>query len=287
MPPFPHAPRRGITLLEVLISIGILAVGLTSVVALVPAGRSNAGQAVKYDRALAMMENALDDAITFGCLKLRTVGVASGSTAGMIVLDAGPTAAALGLTSGTLARKGVYTSSAADAANAAPAAALGPILQLRDDIVVRPGATDDDLPQYINIDGVRGFEGRFSCLLALTPVAGTMAEGSRARLTAVAFHNRDLTAPIVTGTWDPNDGALVFTPPAERTPAATFHTGSVFLCLGRFYRARSVSYDNANRAHVLYSGTSLFMSGTAHIFVDSVGIAERFVTLEGGGPYSR
>ena len=36
--------RRGITLLEVLISIGILAIGLSSVVALVPAGRSQASR---------------------------------------------------------------------------------------------------------------------------------------------------------------------------------------------------------------------------------------------------
>lgn len=288
----PEDSRRGITLLEVLISIGILAVGLTSVVALVPAGRSNAGQALIYDRAYTLAQNALDDAVTFGCLKLRTLGIASGSANTMIILDAGtasmpiPTAATLGGTAGTLARKGIYASSAADAGNLAPTAVLEQLLRLRDDIVLQAGPTEDDLPRYRVIDGVRGFEGRFTCLLALAPLSGTMSAGSRARLTAVVFHNRDLTAPIVSGTWD-GDGALVFTPPADRTHAATFRTGSVFSSGGRFYRARSVSYDPANRAHVLYSGTSLFTSGTAHILVDSVGVAERFVTLEGGGPYSQ
>lgn len=281
-----HSYRRGITLLEVLISIGILAVGLTSVVALVPAGRSNAGRALIYDRARTMLDNALDDAVTFGCLKLHTLGVASGATPNMVVLDAAPTAGALEVTAAALARKGIYATSAGDAANAGPAAVLGPILQLRDDIVVRPGTTNDDLPRYVNIDGVRGFEGRFSCLLALAPLGATMTAGSPARLTAVAFHNRELTTPIVPANWAP-DGALVFVPPSDRTAEETFHTGSVFLCAGRFFRARSVSYDNANRAHVLYSGTSLFTVGPAYILVDSVGIAERFVTLEGGGPYSR
>ena len=43
--------RRGITLMEVLISIGILAIGLTSVVSLVPAGQTQAARAVILDRA--------------------------------------------------------------------------------------------------------------------------------------------------------------------------------------------------------------------------------------------
>jgi hypothetical protein len=286
MPPLPAQNRRGITLLEVLISIGILAVGLTSVVALVPAGRSNASQALIYDRAFTLAENALNDAVTFGCLKLHTLGIASGSTSATIILDAAPTAITVGASAGALAQKGIYASSAADAANAAPAAVLLQVLQLRDDIVLQPGTTEDALPRYRNIDGVRGFDGRFTCMLTLAPLTGTMSAGSRARLTTVVFHSRDLTAPIVSGTWD-GDGALNFTPPGDRTPAATFHTGSVFVSGGRFYRARSVSYDAANRAHVLYSGTSLFTSGTAFILVDSVGVAERFVTLEGGGPYSQ
>lgn len=286
MPSLPAQNRRGITLLEVLISIGILAVGLTSVVALVPAGRSNASQALIYDRAFTLAENTLNDAVTFGCLKLHTLGIASGSTSDTIILDAAPTAITLGASAGGLAQKGIYASSAADAASSAPAPVLLQGLQLRDDIVLQPGTTEDALPRYRNIDGVRGFDGRFTCMLALAPLTGTMSAGSRARLTAVVFHNRDLATPVVSGTWD-GDGALIFPPPGDRTPAATFRTGSVFVSNGRFYRARSVSYDAANRAHVLYSGTSLFTSGTAFILVDSVGVAERFVTLEGGGPYSQ
>ncbi|MBU6276184.1 MAG: prepilin-type N-terminal cleavage/methylation domain-containing protein [Planctomycetes bacterium] len=67
------APRRGITLMEVLISIGILAVGLTSVVALVPAGRSQASRGIIYDRATTMATNALADAVTAGFTRLDSL----------------------------------------------------------------------------------------------------------------------------------------------------------------------------------------------------------------------
>ena len=43
--------RRGITLLEVLISIGILAIGLTCVLGLVVAGRTSAARSIVYDVA--------------------------------------------------------------------------------------------------------------------------------------------------------------------------------------------------------------------------------------------
>jgi len=43
--------RNGITLMEVLIAIGILAVGLSSVAALMPAAGSQAKKAVVADRA--------------------------------------------------------------------------------------------------------------------------------------------------------------------------------------------------------------------------------------------
>ena len=51
-------PRRGISLLEVLISIGILAIGLTAVLSLIPAGRSQMKKAAVDDRAAALIPNA-------------------------------------------------------------------------------------------------------------------------------------------------------------------------------------------------------------------------------------
>ena len=79
--------RRGITLMEVLISIGILAVGLTSVVSLVPAGQSQAARAVILDRAAAAVANGLQDAVTFGLTKPESVAFEGGAGGPVWVFD--------------------------------------------------------------------------------------------------------------------------------------------------------------------------------------------------------
>lgn len=60
------ASRRGITLLEVLISIGILSIGLLSAMALIPAGRSYMVQAELDDRTATLVPGALSTLETFG-----------------------------------------------------------------------------------------------------------------------------------------------------------------------------------------------------------------------------
>ncbi|MFM7519361.1 MAG: hypothetical protein ACKO9B_02695, partial [Planctomycetota bacterium] len=69
-------------------SIGILAVGLTSVVALVPAGRSQASRGIIYDRATTMATNALADAITAGFTRLDSLTPISEDLDGNGVLNA-------------------------------------------------------------------------------------------------------------------------------------------------------------------------------------------------------
>lgn len=86
--PLPSAARRGITLMEVLISIGILAVGLTSVVALVPAGKSQAARSVTLDRAASMATNALADAVSAGFTRLDSLTPISEDLNGDNVLQA-------------------------------------------------------------------------------------------------------------------------------------------------------------------------------------------------------
>jgi type II secretory pathway pseudopilin PulG len=68
-----HQNRRAITLMEVLISIGILAIGLSSVVALIPAARSQAARAVVLDRAAVMAANGLADAVTVGMTRRESL----------------------------------------------------------------------------------------------------------------------------------------------------------------------------------------------------------------------
>jgi Tfp pilus assembly protein PilV len=77
-------PHRGISLLEVLISMGILTVGLLSVLSLVPAGKSQAVKAVIYDRSSVMASNVAADLISRGLL--RTSAWATGKVAAPIAV---------------------------------------------------------------------------------------------------------------------------------------------------------------------------------------------------------
>lgn len=60
--------RNGITLLEVLVACGILAVGLASVAALLPAAGSRLGQAAVEDRVAAAAANAYADIVNRGLI---------------------------------------------------------------------------------------------------------------------------------------------------------------------------------------------------------------------------
>ncbi len=67
-PPFAASlhPRAGLTLLEVLVAGGILAIGLASVAALLPAASARLGQATQQDRAGMLAANARADCVARG-----------------------------------------------------------------------------------------------------------------------------------------------------------------------------------------------------------------------------
>lgn len=73
-----HHNRHGISLLEVLISMGILTVGLVSVLSMIPAGRSQTMKANAYDRGTTLAANAAADLINRGLI--RPAGWLSGPT---------------------------------------------------------------------------------------------------------------------------------------------------------------------------------------------------------------
>ena len=99
--------RRGITLLEVLISLGILSIGLASVVALIPAGGSQARKAQIEDRRGALGAAALNDIIARGMLNPSAWSTLPGSpNLYRLVIDPlgnGTFPSAPGLTSVTIA----------------------------------------------------------------------------------------------------------------------------------------------------------------------------------------
>jgi Tfp pilus assembly protein FimT len=292
--------RAGITLVEVLIAIGIIAIGLTSVMSLIPAGKSEAGKAVVYDRAATMAMNGLNDAVTFGLTRPDSF-VVSSTTATTVVFDpSGLTSGTSTMTFGTLKAAGVL----ADSGTAAPAV-VRLFAQGRDDLVYTPPVTADDLPTNNVINGIRGFEGRMTSLFALTEAdAGSapLVAGDVATLSVVVFHNRDLTTPIVTGTMSPA-GNVVLTPPYQtlptgRTLKSVLRPGSVIYFVEsipgpaqrvRFAQLAMAAVDTqTGDAYVTLSGRPAPSAGaTISILIDSVGLAEQTVTLEGPSPYGQ
>jgi len=266
----------GITLLEVLIAIGILAIGLSSVVAIIPAARSQAARAVILDRAAALAANTLADAATFGLLRSGTDTLFVSGPASVIVID--PEGTTLSGTGTVYANVQPRATGLFGGGNAAPAAAQRAFLQSRDDVTTSDPATEDDPPNNQMIDGVRGFKGTMSSLLCLS---GTGAQPNRASV--VVFHRRDTTVLKVAGTM--SHSLLSFTPPAGRTASDIIRPGVVIWDRQgrRFHQIVTASPNFAGSAFflTLHSGSSL--STDVEILPDSVGLAERMFTPESAG----
>jgi type II secretory pathway pseudopilin PulG len=291
------ASRRGITLMEVLISIGILAIGLSSVLSLIPAGKAQVTQAIIYDRATNLAANALADAATFGLLKPESLQL---SDSNVLIFDPSDGAT---LASGTawLKPRGIYsagTSPSLSTGNSRIVARL--FSQSRDDLVYTLPTSDDALPsnQFPSTGpGPRSYQGRTSCMIAVTSTA-PFAAGTFATLSAVVFHNRDLSpnAPLsVTGTCDASSSVITVnmaTAPADRAireivrPGTVVTTGTSFNT--SFHQLTMAAVDaSTNSAFVTFSGSLPPGGSTVYILLDSVGLSQQSVLLEGPGPWSQ
>ena len=284
-------PPRGITVLEVLISIGILAIGLTSVLAIVPAAKSQSARAVILDRASALAANVLADAATFGLLRsgsdTMTVSHLAGTPvfidpAGVGSVLASATAAA---TSGSLKQTGIY----GIGTTAASAAFHQSFLQSRDDLLVTAATTSpDDPPLNSVVDGARAFEGRMTSLLCLS---GT-GDGPH-RASVVVFHARDPAFLAITGTLVDSRLAVASLTPSipDRTAGEVIRPGVILWSAAnqRLHQATSVSYDSNTNSFflTLSTGTLLATGGyQVQILPDSVGLAERTFTPETAGAFT-
>jgi hypothetical protein len=294
--------RRGITLMEVLISIGIIAIGLTSVMSLIPAGKSEAGKAVVYDRASTMAMNGLADAITFGLT--RPDSIIAAPNVATIVFDpyasqiTAPLAVAAVATAGALKSSGVLSAPAPSDNTPADPVIHKLFLQGRDDIVYTRPATDDGLPTNSFINGIRSFEGRMTSLIALTESdtgSPPLSPGDLTTLSVVVFHNRDTATPIVTGTIS-SAGLVNLTPPAGRTLKSIIRPSTVLYYVDtarnrlRFAQLSMAAVDtNSGDAYVTFSGRPIPIAATTpiYILVDSVGLAEQTVSLEGPSPFGQ
>jgi type II secretory pathway pseudopilin PulG len=286
-----HPERRGISLMEVLISIGILAIGLSSVVAILPAARSQAARAVVLDRAAALAANALADAATFGLLRPDSLTVAPTAATPVVVDPAFTTSALLATVSGSLRNCGIFrTGTTGTFANApaAPAAFHRLFTQSRDDVVVDGSASPDDPPLEKFADGVRSFEGRMSCLLCLQSGTAVAAPG---RLSVVVFHGRDVSTQAVAGTITNYEATIPTASLGGRTFRDIVKPGVVLWepSERRFHQAVAAAADaSGTSAFLTLSPGGLVFSGTVAVqfLPDSVGLAERPFLPEAASPFT-
>ena len=291
--------RDGITLMEVLIAIGILAVGLSSVAALLPAGGSQAKKAVMADRAASLAANALSDAMTAGIARPAALS----ATAPRVVIDPLGDPGLTGMTYVTFKTGGVFGSGAAVSGSV-----RNLFGQSRDDIIFNDPATDDALPTNLLIDGTRGFLGRTSCLWAIESLDGSAISGGvMARLSVVLFHERDVSLPSAmaftgggTAEIDVN-GLITWTGslPGGRSVKDVFRPGTVVLrntprdaAAPSLYVLRAAPEnisggvyaiaDDARLSEPPAPGATMYVT----VLLDSVGLAQQFVILEGNSEYA-
>ena len=278
--------RRGISLLEVLISIGILAIGLSSIVAMIPAGRSQAARAVILDRASALAANALADAATFGVLRPDSL-----TAGGTVAIDPVGSLTAAGFTAASPRTVGIFATPSSPG-SATPAGYATLFTQSRDDILVNGTASTDDAPLNVMNDGVRGFEGRMSAILCLRPDAA--APTTRGTLSAVVFHGRDTSITAVTGTIVNGGVDLAsLSGGGDRSAKDLIKPGVVAFANSQFHQAMAASFvaptATTGTVYLTFSTGTALMSGTASVtfLPDSVGLAERPFSYEYDSPYTQ
>ena len=286
--------RRGISLLEVLISIGILSIGLASVLALLPAGGSQARKAMIEDRRGALGDAAIADCHARGVVNPRNW---TGASAPPVMID--PLGAAYSVTAvptgmSLVSLGGILNSAVADY-----------VCRSGDDLAVQV-PDNEDLPPVMLMQGDarRLTEGNFSWLATISPVmTGT---GPFFRLSVVEFYRRS---------FDPASGetsiqlsGTLSGPSASIAPDATmsldkddfktfFPTGSVVLVTTgttsfQWRRILMAAPDYAEDGLTLKSidlsfnedVTNSTVPGTIFAYGGAVGVAERIIRLDEATP---
>lgn len=205
--------RRGITLLEVLISIGIIAIGLTSVLSLLAAAGRQAERAAILDRAALLANNIVADSATFGLYREGSgcfstfIGSATleylpfvdgtGGWCRIVVRPPVPILFDPNIQPGSNNIPGTFPAwqrSSGIYGDAGAAGNMNAALQFllhRDGLLYDASKTADDPPLNSIVQGMRSFEGRQTGIFFVTGTGIGPYLGS-----AVVFHNRD---PIFIG----------------------------------------------------------------------------------------
>ena len=288
--------RRGITLLEVLISLGILSIGLASVVALIPAGGSQARKAQIEDRRGALGAAALNDIIARGMLNPSAWSTLPGSpNLYRLVIDPlgnGTFPSAPGLTSVTIAN-------VTDGSMAA-----GDVFRGQDDLVYDATQSEDDppVPMFIG-NAKRTSEGNFTWLATLVP-ATTDTSPQYFRLTVVEFHRRDTASSFAVNAFVVPSPSALPSLTASVSSSATLSrddfrellpVGTAVLVTSsapswewrRVVMAAPGSDDSSTEAELTFDRPVAANASKVYAFKGSVGYAERVVSLERNSPWTQ
>lgn len=268
MTPSLIAMRRGMSLLEVLVAMGILIAGLSGVAALLPSAGSRLAEANAIDRAGALAANGYADLLT---RRLLSADLFSGVPASRAVVFGEV------LTSAT-------NTSIALANSAALAMRIDPSLsfsfQSTDDLVYSPGASDLPVNAFAS-PTLRSFKPGvcYGAMLSPEPFGQPIGSGSSARLTVVVFKKPTVTFQSLTLT---STSGVYSLAPADESTRRRFAAGCSSMLLlpannlpPRFFRIGS------SWSVVAPTGTSSFVAFDDRLAVDAYGSTINAVGFEG------
>jgi Tfp pilus assembly protein PilV len=202
--------RRGVSLLEVLISIGILSVGLISVLSLIPAGRLLNSKANALDRTSLLAMNTAADFMNRGFARPAGWTNSNPGTAFVAYDPLLPVSFQTfwsGTVAGALITPRTDASTTATNTSGMPSTVADLLVRGGDDLrYSTEGLGDDALPVPIwsisgtTISGTNGphvFDGAYSYLATLSGTTTTWNSGEYKTLTIVTFSRRDISSPPV------------------------------------------------------------------------------------------
>jgi len=291
----PH-DRRGISLLEVLISIGILSVGLASVLALLPAGGSQAKKAMVEDRRSALGAAAIGDFVNRGFLKPTQW---HGASLPPIAVDPlGSMTTVIG--GGARFPSGMVPVSVPTTADN--------VFVGGDDLSIQtPEDQSVASSQRLDSSGKRLSEGKFTWLATLVPfAAGPVTSYSYFRLSIVEFYQRPFDSSpgesvrVFDATFSGQSASVAFSLTKDDFKKF-FPKGSVVLATnGSAFRwlrilmaaptedssGNVTAFDLELDQDLASSGSLPFTPTQIYAYAGSVGVAEKIVRLEEDTPWT-
>lgn len=293
-----HDRRAGITLMEVLISIGILSIGLASVVALIPAGGWQAKKTVIEDRRGAMGAGAVADVVNFGMLNPGTWSTIPTAPYRVVIdpIGNGSFPSAAGLTA-------VNVSNIAAGSNVANL-----VFSAADDLVYVDDATKADpsaeppVAKLTRDNARRLSEGDYSWLATLVP-SGTASPSQFHILSVVEFYRRPppdtATTAKVSGSFGTTSNPTLDVSSLSLdtdTFRRLFPTGGVLLFTNNTtvhawrriqLAAPTVSGGVVTTVNIALDRETPAGVTDVYAFEGTVGVIDRGVQLEGSSPWTQ